>query len=329
MSAADLLAAALPFGLSVEDAIAALAGLSALLAASLVWRTLVRRDPVARRLAALAARRAALRAELAAGPPSRRRRERHLGRVRRVVAALNLLRSREAHKAARRLACAGRRGTDAVVIYFFAKLALPFAFGAAAVFAIYGLKLVALAPAARFAVAMGAVVLGAYAPDLWLRNAIAKRRQALQKGVPDALDLLVICAEAGQSLDGALNRVAGELARSCPELGEELGLAAIELGLLPERRQALDNLAARAGIPAIRSVVNTLIQTERYGTPLARSLRVLAAEYRNDRMMKAEEKAARLPVILTVPMIAFILPPLFIVLIGPAILRTVDLLARF
>lgn len=146
--------------------------------------------------------------------------------------------------------------------------------------------------------------------------------------MPDGLDLLVICAEAGQSLDGALQRLARELGRSRPEFAEELALTAMELGLLPERRQALDNLATRTDIAPIRAVVNTLIQTERYGTPLAQSLRVLTAEFRQDRLMKAEEKAARLPAILTIPIIIFILPPLFIVLIGPAILRTVDLLSR-
>ncbi|MEX2455194.1 MAG: type II secretion system F family protein, partial [Rhodospirillaceae bacterium] len=130
------------------------------------------------------------------------------------------------------------------------------------------------------------------------------------------------------SLDGSLVRVSRELGPSFPYIWEELGLAAIELGLLPERRMALENLNRRTDLPGVRGLVNTLLQTEKYGTPLAQSLRVLSAEFRNERMMKAEEKAARLPATMTVPMIVFILPPLFVVLIGPAIVQVGDLFAR-
>jgi tight adherence protein C len=142
--------------------------------------------------------------------------------------------------------------------------------------------------------------------------------------LPDGLDLLVICAEAGLSLDAALNRVSRELGLSSPDLADELGLTAVELGFLPNRRQALMNLTKRTNLPPIRGVVNTLVQTERYGTPLAHSLRVLSAEFREERMLKAEEKAAKLPATLTVPMILFILPTLFCVLIGPAIIQVLD-----
>ena len=125
------------------------------------------------------------------------------------------------------------------------------------------------------------------------------------------------------SLDAALTRVSRDLGPAAPQLADELSLTAVELGFLPNRRQALQNLARRTDLPAIRGVVNTLVQTERYGTPLAQALRVLAAEFREERMLKAEEKAARLPAILTVPMIIFILPTLFVVLIGPAMVRVV------
>jgi tight adherence protein C len=173
-------------------------------------------------------------------------------------------------------------------------------------------------------VAGAGVLVGGYGPVILLKNAISRRYQKLKRQLPDGLDLMVICAEAGLSLDSALTRVARELGTAAPELGDELGLTAIELGFLPNRRTALNNLARRADIPAIRAVINTLMQTERYGTPLAHSLRVLAAEFRDERMMKAEEKAARLPAIMTVPMILFILPALFIVLIGPAIIQVID-----
>jgi len=130
------------------------------------------------------------------------------------------------------------------------------------------------------------------------------------------------------ALDAGLTRVAREMQRSSPEIADEFGLTAVELGFLPERRKAVENLARRVQLASVRGVVNTLLQTEKYGTPLAQSLRVLAAEFRNERMLKAEEKAAKLPAILTVPLIVFIMPALFIVLIGPGALRTIDALSR-
>ncbi len=154
-----------------------------------------------------------------------------------------------------------------------------------------------------------------------------KRSKAIQKGLPDALDLLVICAEAGLTVDAAFNRVARELGRAYPELGDEFALTAIELAFLTERRQAFENLAYRVDLDAVRGVVTTMIQTERYGTPLASALRVLSAEFRNERMMRAEEKAARLPAIMTVPLIMFILPVLFIVILGPAACSIADAFA--
>ena len=129
-------------------------------------------------------------------------------------------------------------------------------------------------------------------------------------------------------MDTALTRIAAEMNISSPEMADELRLTALELGLLPDRRQALINLDTRTNIPGIRGVVNTLNQTEKYGTPLAQSLRVLASEFRNDRMMKAETQAAKLPAIMTVPKIVFVLPPLFIVLIGPAIISTIDMFSK-
>jgi tight adherence protein C len=193
-----------------------------------------------------------------------------------------------------------------------------------AILYLYVLNVLRLEDGPKALIALTMVVIGAYAPNFYVKNAIGKREFALRRGLPDALDLLVICAEAGQSLDGALKRVAREIGRFSPVVADELALTSVELGLMAERRSALDNLVQRAAIPEIRNVVNALIQTEKYGTPLAHTLRVLSAEYRSDRMMKAEEKAARLPAVMTVPMIIFILPPLFVVLLGPAVLRILD-----
>jgi tight adherence protein C len=150
----------------------------------------------------------------------------------------------------------------------------------------------------------------------------------MSRSLPDALDLLVICTEAGLNLDSALVRVSREIGANSPELAEELELTAVELGFLSDRRQALQNLEVRTGIQSVGALVSTLAQAEKYGTPLAQSLRVLAREMRDERLMKAEEKAARLPATLTVPMVVFILPSLFIVLIGPGILRTLDALSN-
>jgi tight adherence protein C len=318
-------------GFHTEDLIVALAALAAAVNVYVLYRALLFRNPMGARIRSLAARRDALRLGMAA--PRRRARsdlgrERSIGVMRGILARLRLLGTRQSQKAALTLAKAGWRSRDALVLYFFLKLALPFALGGAALLYIDVLKLVHLSDTMSMAAALGCVVLGAYGPDLYAHNAIAKRKTKLQRGLPDTLDLLVICAEAGQTLDAALGRVSREMAAACPEIADEFGLTALELGLLPERRQALDHLNARTDLPSIRGVVNTLLQTERYGTPLAASLRVLAAEYRHERLMKAEEKAAKLPAKLTVPMIVFIMPSLFVVLIGPAILRTVDLLGK-
>jgi tight adherence protein C len=182
--------------------------------------------------------------------------------------------------------------------------------------------------AVRPLLVVAAVGAGWFAPELYVKNRTTKRQVALQRALPDGLDLLVICAEAGLSLDAALERVSQEIGPSSPELGEELALTSVELGFLPERRQALVNLNRRTDLPAIRGVVNTLLQTEKYGTPLSQSLRVLSSEFREQRLLKAEEKAARLPATLTVPMIVFILPTLFIVLVGSAIISVMDNLSR-
>jgi len=162
-----------------------------------------------------------------------------------------------------------------------------------------------------------------FLPDLVVMQLAKKRQKDLQRGLPDALDLLVVCAQAGLSLDSAIGRVAREIGFSSPAIGEEFSLTALELGFLPERRQALENLKNRTGLKDIQAVVSTLVQSEKYGTPLAYALKVLSAEFRRERLMRAEEKAAQLPAIMTLPLALFILPVLFMVVIGPAIIRAI------
>jgi tight adherence protein C len=244
-----------------------------------------------------------------------------MGPLRTLMARLKLLSGEEARKSGELLSNAGWRARDALTLFMALRLGLPAIFGLAALAIV--LTQGTLPTMARMTSTMGGAVAGAYAPMFFLRRVIARRQLMMRRQLPDALDLLVICAESGLSLDAGLTRVARDLGPACPQLADELGLTAMELGFLPNRRQALQNLMKRTDMPDIRGVVNTLIQTERYGTPLAQALRVLAAEFREERLLKAEEKAARLPATLTVPMIIFILPTLFVVLIGPAMVRVV------
>lgn len=310
-----------------EEIVIAMAGLSALVMTIAVWSALVVRDPSQRRMKEMVDRRLQLKEGIMV-TPRRRQKLQATTMMRQVVDRLKLLRTAQADKLARRLAQAGWRSKDAVVRFLFAKLALPFVFGGVALFVLYVLELYDLDSIQKMLVVLGLTIFGTYAPEIYVKNTIQKRWAVIRKALPDALDLMVICAEAGLSLDATMQRVSDELAGASPELSEEFGLTAAELSFLPDRTTALGNLKERVDLPAMRGLVNSLVQSERYGTPLAQSLRVLAAESRNERVMKAEEKAARLPAMLTVPMIIFILPPLFIVLIGPAGLDIADALGR-
>jgi tight adherence protein C len=313
----------LPAGVTFEFLVVLMAGLTAAASSAAVWATLLHRDPAARRARMLAAQREALRS----GVLTVRKREERVKTMtfmRQVVDRLQLLRTAQTEKTALKLARAGWRSKDAVVRYLFLRIALPFAFGVGALVLLYGLNVYQLDSTVKLLISMLAVMAGAYFPDVMVKNAALKRQDKLRKGLPDGLDLMVICAEAGLSLDATLRRVADELAEASPELADELGLTSLELGFLQDRQKALQNLSERTNMPSLRGMVNTLLQAERYGTPLAHSLRVLSAESRTERVLKAEEKAARLPAMLTVPMIIFILPPLFVVLLGPAALDIAD-----
>jgi tight adherence protein C len=246
------------------------------------------------------------------------------GFVMAVVRRLRLFQGRKTADLRLTLARAGLRSREALASFLFAKLAGPPVLGVLALLLFEGLGIYKLSSTNTLAVCLVAVLMGFLAPEIWLRNQIGKRRNILRKAIPDGLDLLVVCVEAGLSTDAALTRVARETERSAAELSDELRLTAIELGFLPERRQALEGLAHRVDLPAVRALVAALMQTEKYGTPLAQSLRVLSAEFRTERLLRAEEKAARLPATLTVPMVMFILPCLFIVIIGPAIISVID-----
>jgi len=314
----------LPFGLTADGVLVILVATMAFTTVVAVWYGLLETHPMERRARMLAARRAELRDKILSDKAPRRRQKEGAGLMHQVVKTLKLMQSQQTAKLHDRLMQAGLRSRDAVVAFLFFKVATPVMFGAIAFLLVYLLQVGDLTSMTRLATLLGSATFGFFAPELYVSNLIKKRQLALQKALPDGLDLLVICAESGLALDAALDRVANELGNAAPELAEELQLTGIELGFLPERRHALLNLGRRTNLPSIRGVVNTLLQTEKYGTPLSQSLRVLSNEFRDQRMLRAEEKAARLPATLTVPMILFILPVLFIVLIGPAIIGVMD-----
>lgn len=316
----------LPPGTDIEAMILMMAALSAVVTLLAVWSTLLHRDPAVRRARMMAEQRDRLRAGLLTA----RRRRSHvqsMNMMRRVVDNLRLLKTGQTEKFSIKLARAGLRSKDALIGYLFCKFCLPFVFGGIAVLVLYVFESFQLESMQKLMIALGAVIFGTYGPAVYIKNITQKRQLKIRRAIPDALDLMVICTEAGLSLDATLTRVATETAKSAPEVSDELALTAVELGFLPERAKALQNLTNRTDVPIMRGLVNTMIQAERYGTPLAQSLRVLSAESREERILKAEEKAARLPAMLTVPMIIFILPPLFVVLLGPAALDIADALS--
>ncbi|WP_424931987.1 type II secretion system F family protein [Amaricoccus macauensis] len=241
-----------------------------------------------------------------------------------TTGGLAILKDRQIKEIRGLLVSAGYRSRDAMVVYTFFKIFGPIALLAGSALVVYGFDPIGKGPMFDFGVVLGAALIGSRLPDMIVKNAQQKRLDAIKKSFPDALDMLVICAEAGLSSDAAMKRLVAETSRSNSVLGEELSITAQELNFMPDRRMALENLIERVPLPAINAFVNTMIQAERYGTPLARAFKVLSQELRTERMMRAEEKAGRLPATMTVPMMIFILPALFIVLIGPAVLDIMD-----
>ena len=173
-----------------------------------------------------------------------------------------------------------------------------------------------------------AAIVGWFAPMLFISYGARQHKKAVRSGLPDALELLVVCVEAGLSLEDGLTRVVTELQRSQPALADELSLLLADLRILPSRDLALTNMADRVDVPSVRSVVTTLAQTLRYGTPLVQALRVVAAELRNDYLIELEERANRLPAYLTLPVILFLMPTIFLIVGGPAALRLIDAFAQ-
>lgn len=265
--------------------------------------------------------RAKQRARLAAESDRRRRGLRHEQStgMRSIVERFDLKRLLADENTVQNLRMAGFRGENPLTKFLFFRLVLPFVgffLAAAYIFLLGGFQDQPMM--IKLFICILVAYGGFYAPIMYVSNRAQKRKQSIQKAWPDALDLLLICVESGMSVEGAFRRVADEIGVQSVELAEEFVLTNAELSFLQERRQAYENLANRTGLESVRSVSQALIQAERYGTPVAHALRVLAAESRDMRMNEAEKKAAALPPKLTVPMILFFLPVLFAVILGPA-----------
>ena len=316
--------------LEPANVILGVAGIGAFLTIIAFGMPLVARDNFDSRLKAVAQRREEL--QQAAdrlkeeASKSRLRQQHSKGYVKLIVDRLRLANPANIKGVRDSLAQGGLRGQGPLYTYVFLRFTLPIVFGIAAALYLFVIARPDWGVAVKLLVTLLAIGLGFMLPKILLTNRIQKRQMAITKAYPDALDLMVICVEAGLSVEAAFNRVAEEFDESAPELAEEMGLTTAELAFLPDRRAALDNLALRTGLPSVKSLVTALIQSEKYGTPVAVSLRVQANEQRDARMSRAEKKAGALPAQLTVPMIAFFLPVIFVVILGPAIIKTLAVL---
>jgi tight adherence protein C len=281
------------------------------------------RDQLGQRLKAVSERREELRAQHHAQLNAKRGslRSEPVGYMKMTLDRFKLGNLLESDDTRDKLARAGYRGQGPVVTFMFFRFVMPFVVLLLTMVYLFAISNVAWGSFMKINASVGAALLGFYLPDLFLNNTIARRQQSIMRAFPDALDLLLICVESGMSIEASFQRVASEIGSQSSELAEELGLTTAELSYLPDRRQAFENLAKRCGHSGVKAVATALNQAERYGTPMGQALRVAAQENREHRMAEAEKKAASLPAKLTVPMILFFLPCLFVVILGPAIMK--------
>ncbi|RUT28200.1 type II secretion system F family protein [Arsenicitalea aurantiaca] len=263
-------------------------------------------------------------ARLRAGETKSIRRAPSRSYMRSVVEKLSLQKALADEGTIDALARAGYRGQGPLTTYLFLRFVTPIVLLIVSFlyFAFIILPHLPLFQNAIFALLVG--LLGAYLPVLLLKNQTIKRQQSIRRAWPDCLDLMLLCVESGMSIEHAFRRVSAEIGQQSPALAEELVLTTAELSFLEDRGRAYDNLGRRTGLDGVRSVMTALIQSDRYGTSVGQALRVMAEEGREQRLMEAEKKAAALPPKLTVPLILFFLPVLFIVIISPAIIRVME-----
>jgi len=242
-----------------------------------------------------------------------------------IVDRFNLAKQAESGELALMLRQAGYRGRGPMMAFLAARLLAPV--GMLLLSALYVFLILQLQqpPFVKIAIVLAATGFGYYVPTIYIKNKIAKRQLSIRRSWPDALDLLLICVECGMGIDSCFRKVAEEIGLQSPDLAEELSLTTAELAYLQDRRKAFENLGERTGLEGVKAVVTSLIQSEKYGTSLGQTLRVLAQENRDMRMAEAERKASALPPKLTVPMIVFFLPSLFAVILSPALIKFLGL----
>lgn len=316
----------LPYWMSVDDFYVGLTGIAAFFAAFTIGKSFMERDTMGPRVKALKERRQQLANATMTSRRTRKKPETSVNFMRSVAMKLKLVKKSGVGQVESLLVEAGMRSKDAIYIYAFFQLLFPLIFLGLGFFVMNmdfwdGSKLVKF----RITTPVFFAYFGFKLPLIYVRRKRKKRYLGIQRALSDTLDLMTICAEAGLSLAAALERVSRELGIAYPAMAEELLLTSIELGFLPDRNKALLNLSERVKIQEIRGIVSVLIQTEKYGTPIAQAMRVLSAEFRQQRMLRAEAKAARLPAIMTVPMILFILPTIFIVIMTPSVIKIMDM----
>lgn len=309
-------------GFAAADIYTFLAAIAAFLTVMIVGRSLIVRNAFSSRVKLLQERRQTLKEEITAPKRRRQKREETVHFIRRIAQRLQLVQKSHVAGLSDQLVSAGMRSKDAVYVFVFCRLILPIILVAATLF--YLLFIIEHVKAFHWFLPVAAIYLGLRLPEFFVDYKRKKRYVMIQRALADTLDLLMICAEAGLSLAQGLERVSRELKHAYPEMADELSLTSIELSFQPDRAKTLSALAQRIRLPEVKGIVNVLIQTEKYGTPIAQALRTLAAEFRTQRMLRAEQKAARLPAIMTVPMIIFILPTLFIVVIAPAAIKLMN-----
>ncbi len=310
-----------PYGVSVQDLYVFLAAIAAFFTVVAVGRVFIQRNTFAPRLKLLQERRQALREEMTAPRRRKHQKEETVAFMRRVVKKLKLIQQSQVGEVTNYLVSAGIRNKDAIYVLMFFNFVTPFTFFALGWFFV---SFEPDMPKWHYMIPLFAMYIGLKLPGYIVARKRKKRYINIQRALADTLDLLMICAEAGLSLAQGLERVARELRYAYPEISDELALTSIELSFQPDRAKTLGALAQRVQLPEVKGIVNVLIQTEKYGTPIAQALRTLGHEFRTQRMLRAEQKAARLPAIMTVPMIIFILPTLFIVVIAPAAIQLMN-----
>lgn len=314
--------------LELQNAITLLVGISAFATVLTIAAPMFQTDKLRGRMKTVSSERDRLRNQqrtaLAQGNDSKLR-ETPKGSLAQIVEALNLRQLFAAEGSRSRLRQAGFRSERHLVTFLVARLTSPVVL--ATIVFIYSSTVFAdrIPESMRLIVPLIGGVAGFYLPNMFLTNKIQRRQQSIKAAWSDALDLLLICVESGMSIEAAIQRVSGEIGATSVPLAEELTLTNAELSFLGDRRKAFVNLGERTGLPTVKSVVTSLVQSERYGTPLGTALRVLAQENRDARMQEAEKKAAALPPKLTVPMVMFFLPVIFMVLLGPSVILVMDL----